>query len=244
VRKKLKEVLKFTMNKFSKVIPFALILSVLLTTGAMALAFEPYESINQPEEAETQPLEPLYDVFKNGARVNACPEIQHMIREFALEHDFCEVIIMAMIVHESTFNPQAHNVGGNWRGLAQISPFWIGNRPIERFTDDYRSRDLFDPYDNLLTLMEMWSYARDRYNLDLSTERGYIQLLFWHSTGQNPTNVRNGTAYTRQVLAHVDEIIEIQREDEVVEVQLPENSFYELPFHNTYNVHMYPRQFD
>jgi len=220
------------MKKFIRVISLALLITILLTSSVMAVALEPVE---QPEPSE--PLEPLYDVFKNGARVNACPEIQHMIRELAQEHDFSEVMIMAMIVHESTFNPRAHNVGGDWRGLAQISPFWIGNRPIERLTDDYRSRDLFDPYDNLLTLMEIWSYARDRYNLDLSTERGYIQLLFWHSTGRNPTNVSRGTSYTRQVLKFADEIFEIQQESEVVEINIQENYFYELAFHNAYNIY-------
>ncbi|MCL2424783.1 MAG: transglycosylase SLT domain-containing protein [Oscillospiraceae bacterium] len=209
------------MRRITKIVSLFLILAILLSMSVVATAAEQLvEFIGEP------PLEALYEVYKNGTRVNASPEIQHMIRDFAQEYDFCEKIIMGMIVHESTFNPRAHNKTGNWRGLAQISPFWITTRQIERFTDNYKSRDLFNPYDNLLTLMEMWSYARDKYNLDLSTDHGYIQLLFWHSTGRNPKNVRNGTRYTRQVLKFVDELVNLQPQEDVYDYYQYSGTYY------------------
>jgi len=225
--KDFKEVIKLAMKRISKVISFALILSTLLTTGIVAMAYEvdplDTETIElealetETLEKEQIELEPLYYVYKNGFRVNACVEIQHMIRAFAIEFDFCERVIFGMIVNESTFDPSVHFMPGDWRGLAQISPFWIGNAAIERFCDDYRSRDLFDAYDNLLTLMEIWSHARNRYNLDLTTEHGYVQLLFWHSTGRDPTNLSSdGTQYTRRVMRFVDELVEIQPQEDIL----------------------------
>lgn len=57
-----------------------------------------------------------------------------------------------MILTESTFQADAYNAG--CYGLCQINSFWIHGANITHFTDDYSSRDLTNPYDNLLTLAE------------------------------------------------------------------------------------------
>jgi len=70
-------------------------------------------------------------------------------------------------------------------------------------------RDLTNPYDNILTLMEMWVYARDAYNLDLTSRSGYVKLLYWHATGKPPTNV-NTYSYANQVFTFADELVPLQ----------------------------------
>jgi hypothetical protein len=155
---------------------------------------------------------PIYEVYKNGHSVNARTDIQWMIRDLAEEYDFDERIIFGMIVLESTFNPNSHHKKGNWRGLAQISPYWTSSAAtrggVPRFTDNPGSRNLFDPYDNLITLMEIWTYARNTHNINLDSELGYVKLLYWHSTGKSPTNITRW-GYSTTALRFASELREI-----------------------------------
>jgi len=96
-------------------------------------------------------------------------EWQWYIRKMAHEYNFAEKIIFGLILTESTFHADA---GTSCKGLAQISSYWLRRKPIEpyRITEDYKERDLYDPYDNIDTLIEIWSYAVDVYDIDLTTE--------------------------------------------------------------------------
>jgi len=158
---------------------------------------------------------PIYLVYKNGMNIRVTGKLQHYIRELMETHGYWENLTYGMILVESTFNPGSiggwicdlhtraeecdHdccangtcNLKGRYFGLSQMSAYWLRSPALAeyRLTDDYRSRDLLNPYDNLLTMIESWNYARDKYELDTSTELGMIRILFWHNTGQNPNHV-------------------------------------------------------
>jgi len=171
-----------------------------------------------PQEPEPDRTQPIYEVYKNGNPVDAPAEIQWLIRDLADEHGFDEKIIMGMITLESTWNPRSHHINcacherSDWRGLAQIAPFWLRSKPVEpyRLTEDYRERDLFNPTHNLITLAELISYASDRFDIDISTEYGMTQYLYWHSSGKDPRNIKeSGSAYTRLAVRYANELIEV-----------------------------------
>jgi soluble lytic murein transglycosylase-like protein len=155
---------------------------------------------------------PIYEVFKNGHRVNVSAEHQWLIRDMAAEYGFCERWIFGLILAESTFNPKAGE-GGRHPGWCQVSPYWLSSRAtqggVPRFTDDYRTRSLTDPHDNLLTCMEIWTFAVRTYNLDLTTDLGYHRLAYWHNTGRPPNNVSNW-AYSHRIVRFANELVEIQ----------------------------------
>lgn len=132
---------------------------------------------------------PLYEVYKDGWTVEVPVEWQWYIRDLCNTYDLPEKTIYGLILKESTFQPDVESFDGGCWGLAQISTYWISGADITHFTDDYRSRDLCDPYDNLLTLAEMMCYARDTYGLDFNTKMGQNHYLYWHATGKSPVRV-------------------------------------------------------
>ena len=163
------------------------------------------------EEVEVVPTldrsKPLYKVYKNGWEVEVSTELQWYIRDMCEKYDFPEKTIYGMILCESTFQADAYNAG--CYGLCQINSFWINGANMTHFTDDYSSRDLCDPYDNLLTLAEMMVYCRDTYGLDLSQRADQVKWLYWHNTGQHPTNVTYW-AYAEKALGFADELVSLQ----------------------------------
>jgi hypothetical protein len=58
----------------------------------------------------------------------------------------------------------------------------------------------------------MWVYARDSYNLDLTTELGYTQLCYWHNTGAPPTKIKSW-GYADTVRKYRAEIQIVSREE-------------------------------
>lgn len=149
---------------------------------------------------------PIYEVYKNGAYVSVPAEIQWIIRDFAQEYGYNERVIFGLALAESTFNPNASN--GNCFGLYQIQRFWISGANITHFTDDYASRNLFDPYDATITLIEMWEYARTTYGIDITTDQGMKDLLYWHNCGSYKSNVN--WAYSNKIFGFAAELVEIQ----------------------------------
>lgn len=173
-------------------------------------------SMEVPASKEIEVIEPLdrtqpiYEVYKNGWSVaNATAEVQWMIRDLSLEYDLPEKMIFGLITKESTFVPDEESFDGGCWGLAQINPFWITAANITHFTDDYRDRDLCDPYDNLLTLAEMMCYARDTYGLDYTTRDGQVKYLYWHATGRDPSGVTRCESATK-ALGFADELVTLQ----------------------------------
>ncbi len=171
---------------------------------------EPFAS-EEVEVIETlDRTKPIYEVYKNGFFVaDATAEVQWMIRDLSLEYDLPEKMIYGLITKESTFVPDEESFDGGCWGLAQINPFWITRANITHFTDDYRNRDLCDPYDNLLTLAEMMCYARDAYGLDYTTRDSQVKYLFWHATGKDPSGVTQCKSATR-ALGFADELVTLQ----------------------------------
>lgn len=162
------------------------------------------------EEVEAPTLDrnkPIYEVYKNGWSVQVPTDLQWYIRDMCEKYNFPEKPIYGMILCESTFDPNAYNSG--CYGLCQINKFWIRGAAIEHFTDDYASRDLYNPYHNILTLMEMWCYARDTYGLDPYNNTDMVKLLYWHNTGKDPRNVSNW-AYATRALGYADELVLLQ----------------------------------
>lgn len=157
--------------------------------------------------------EPIYEVYKNGWFVeDATTEIQWMIRDLSDTYQLPEKMIYGLILAESCFTPNLESFDGGCWGLAQINKFWIRGANITHFTDDYRSRDLCDPYDNLLTLAELICYARDAYGLDLTTYDGQYKYLYWHNTGKDPTRVTRWD-YATRALGYADELVTLQSLD-------------------------------
>lgn len=155
---------------------------------------------------------PIYEVYKNGWYVaDATAEVQWIIRDLCETYNLqeAELMIYGLVTAESTFVPNLESFDGGCWGLAQINTFWITRANITHFTDDYRSRDLCDPYDNILTLLELIQYAKDEYNLDLTTRAGQIKYLYWHNTGQNPSRVTRWD-YATRALGYVDELVTLQ----------------------------------
>ena len=151
--------------------------------------------------------QPIYEVYKDGHEVEVAADLQWLIRDFATEYEFDEEIIFGLALAESTFNSKASSEGGKVRGLFQINKFWIGGARIPHFTDTYKSRDLFNPADSLITLAEMWSYAIDSYDIDISTEQGMKDLLYWHNTGRYKKDI--DWKYSNRVFKYANELVEI-----------------------------------
>lgn len=164
-----------------------------------------------PEPEEEIPTldrtKPLYNVYKDGFEVEVSTELQWYIRDMCEEYSFYEKYVYGMILAESTFQPAVSN--GGCIGLCQINKFWIRGAAITHFTDDYRDRDLKDPYDNLLTMTEMWCYARDTYGLDLMTEDGIMRVLYWHNSGSDPRYISRSN-YADVCMKYANELVPLQ----------------------------------
>lgn len=171
-----------------------------------------WDWINTPPEPEEEiptldRTKPLYNVYKNGIAIDVPVELQWYIRDMCENYSFYEKYVYGMILAESTFQPTVSN--GGCIGLCQISTFWIRGARITHFTDDYRSRNLKDPYDNLLTMTEMWCYARDTYKLDLMTEDGIMRVLYWHSSGNDPRYISR-SKYASVCMKYANELVPLQ----------------------------------
>ena len=165
---------------------------------------------NEPLSDETAQQRPIYKVYKNGYPVSTDiyidgEHIQRVIRRLAEAHGYDERLIIGLILAESTFTADADC--GGCLGLAQITAYWLRSKAVEpyRLTSDYRDRDLLNPGDNLLTLMEIWDYARNAYGIDVSTEAGVIKLLYWHNTGNDPTHATQW-AYATRIIGYMGEL--------------------------------------
>lgn len=179
----------------------------------VAVATSEVKDSTSKEVQVIEPLDrtkPIYEVYKSGYFVaDATAEVQWIIRDLSEQYDLPEKMIYGLICGESTFVPDLESFDGGCWGLAQINTFWITRANITHFTDDYRSRDLCDPYDNLLTLAEMMCYARDTYGLDYSQRAGQVKYLYWHNTGQDPTRVTRWD-YATRALGYADELVTLQ----------------------------------
>lgn len=169
------------------------------------------EAIEEPTLDRTKPIYVLHD--RSNRIVEYFPvELQWHIRDLAEEYGFDERLILSLIRWESEFKTDAieyiNGRAASW-GLCQINRFWITGANIEHFTDDYRNRDLLDPYDNLLTLMEIWHYAIDAYNLDVTNDADIIKLLYWHNTGRDPRRITSWR-YATSIINYRDSLQPIE----------------------------------
>lgn len=169
------------------------------------------EAIEEPALDKTKPIYVLHD--RSNRIVEYFPvELQWHIRDLAEEYGFDERLILSLIRWESEFRTDAieyiNGRAASW-GLCQINRFWITGANIEHFTDDYRNRDLLDPYDNLLTLMEIWYYAIDAYNLDVTQDADVVKLLYWHNTGRDPRRVTSW-GYATSIINYRDSMQPIE----------------------------------
>lgn len=182
-----------------------------ITSLAPPIESVPIQEIEVVEDIPDK-TKPIYEVYKYGQPVKgATAELQWIVHDMCVEYDLPEKMIFGLIVCESTFCPTAKSGEAQIKcyGLAQINKFWITGANITHFTDDYRDRDLCDPYDNMLTLAEMMYYARDTYQLDLTTEEGQIKYLYWHNTGCDPRWVSKWS-YATTVLGFANELVTLQ----------------------------------
>ena len=168
------------------------------------------EEVEVIEEDILDRTKPIYEVYKKGYLVTeATTDVQWIIRDFSEQYDLPEKMIYGLICAESTFVPDLESFDGGCWGLAQINTFWITRANITHFTDDYRARDLCNPYDNLLTLAEMMCYARDTYGLDYSVRADLVKYLYWHNTGHDPSRVTRWD-YATRALGYAEELVTLQ----------------------------------
>lgn len=170
----------------------------------------PSEEVEVIESTTLDRTKPIYEVYKNGWFVEAATaDVQWIIRDLSEQYGLPEKAIYGLICAESTFVPDLESFDGGCWGLAQINTFWITRANITHFTDDYRNRNLCDPYDNLLTLAEMMCYARDTYGLDFTQRADLVKYLYWHNTGKDPTRVTRWD-YATRALGYADELVALQ----------------------------------
>ena len=160
------------------------------------------ELTTEQNETENQ----IYNVYKGGYQVHVPAELQWEIRKLADQYGFDERVIFGLILEESTFNASAKN--GACLGLAQINSYWINGATIPRLTEDWKSRKLLDPYDNLITLIEMWMFAREEYHLNTDNEHDMTKLLYWYNTGDDPRGVTKWS-YAKRIYGYAAELVEI-----------------------------------
>ncbi len=178
-----------------------------VTSSCVSLAPAPLPTPS-PEPVPDR-TKPIYEVYKDGWEVEVSAEVQWIIRDFAEKYDFDEKLIFGCCLAESCFEQYAGlSTGSQYRGLTQIGTYWIYTDTIPRFEENSADRDLFDPYDNILTLMELWSYARDTFDIDTSTEQGKKDLLYFHNTGDYWENV--DWRYSNKIIGYADELVEIE----------------------------------
>ena len=191
------------------------IASLVIDPEAFSDTYAYVAEANETVVIEANRDEPIYEVYKSGRRINVPASLQWFLRDLTDEHNYPERLFYGMILDESDFYPRANN-SGQWLGLAQITTYWLRAEPLKpyRLTDDHRSRDLFNAEHNMLTMIEMWNYARDVYNLDPWDEEGAARLLYWHNTGSDPRvisthNVLN-RRYTRDIFGYATELVNIE----------------------------------
>lgn len=150
---------------------------------------------------------PLYLVYKNSWCIDVPVELQWAIRTMCDTYGFMEKYVYGMIIVESAFQP---NPSDQYIGLCAISKWCITDGcKVERFTADYKNRDLRDPYINLLTLAELWCFARQHYGLDLMTKDGMMKVCYWHNTGKDPRYYTGGW-YTDLVCKYAEQLVPLQ----------------------------------
>lgn len=161
-----------------------------------------------PETSQEDRTSPIYEVYKNGYYVDVPAEIQWTIHDLLVKYNYkhLEPIIFGLALKESTFDPSCSS--GGCLGLYQIQTYWIKGANITHFTDDYRNRSLYDSHDATLTLLEMMQYAIDSYGIDITSEQGIKDWLYWHNTGQYKKNVNWG--YSNDIFAFANELITLQ----------------------------------
>jgi hypothetical protein len=185
-----------------QIVGITIIIMIFLVSGCNSTGTDEHLMLT-PSDIENLQMQPIYDVYKNGSHINISAEIQWFIRELAEEHGYCEKMIFGLILEEANDNDEL------WEGFRGANSFWlrsIGAIAPYRLTDNYQYRNLADPFDNLLTVVELWNYVRARYDLDVNTDRDKIQLLYWHHTGMDPSRVVLWDFATR-VLGFADELV-------------------------------------
>lgn len=139
-------------------------------------------------------------------------------KEIVICHEFVERLLIGLFALESGVNTLCRNPAGPWDGLGQVSPFWKRSEAVApyRLTEDHRSRDLFNPEHNILTIIEIWSYAINHHNIDLTLEDdlGFVRLLYWHNTGSG--RQVNSWRYSTNILRYAELLQEYEIETEWV----------------------------
>lgn len=122
-------------------------------------------------------------------------EYQEHIVEIAGEYNICPELIMAIVEHESSGNPEAKN--GSCKGLMQVSSKWHKDR-----MQNLGVSDLHDPYSNILTgtdyLAELFEKHED-IAMVLMTYNGSSDAAKRAETG-------NYTRYATSIMARAEEL--------------------------------------
>lgn len=159
-----------------------------------------------PEVSTLNKTEPIYAVYAHGSRIDVPAEWQWYIHDLCEEYNYPEEIWYGLILSESGFRPEVNN--GVYFGLCGLSGSLIRNTAIPKFTDDAASRDLCDPYDNLITAFELWEYNRNKYGLDPWTDDGIMRLLYMHNTGMHPSQA-SYTNYVNRCISFSKELVKL-----------------------------------
>lgn len=123
----------------------------------------------------------------------------------AYVYDICEDypqvdpdMVQAMIYHESRWQPDATNYNGTCIGLMQLSTKWQTER-----AEQLGGTDLWDPYTNILTGVDLMAELIDRY------EDPALALMMYHMRHDRARELYDQgilSGYTKSVLAMTDEL--------------------------------------
>jgi len=171
-----------------------------------------FEEKMQEAERERR-ANPRYEVFKNGHRIEVCVDLQWFLFDISNSFQICEKLMYGIMMTESAGNPNTVGDSGASLGLMQLNSMWFRENPLVwRYRDNVANRDPFNPYDNLVTSLEVLNYIRATYSLDLNTDSGIRDLLFSYNAGGCPSRRTLWTRwnYDDIVLRHAAELVQLQ----------------------------------
>lgn len=177
-------------------------------TNGIIVTIDESEQLLEEVEPEEDRQQGLYILSKNGYVLpNQHIDIQWLIHDMCEQYDIPERWMMGMILAESTFDTNDVSSSG-CTGLTQISGYWLRSTVVPELEPGRRSRNLRDPYQNILTTIEMMHYARDKYGIDLNSEQGFKDYAYWHNTGKFKQNV--SWDYSNKCIRFGNELTAIQ----------------------------------
>lgn len=113
-----------------------------------------------------------------------------------------KVIILSIILIESSFNPKAYNKSGNAKGLMQLTPIGVKEASIQCKLDP--KPDLYNPETNIKYGTCLFEYYR-------SISRSEVEaLLMYHGGGKAVKRFRKGKNPGNKTASYVNKVLDLK----------------------------------